>query len=335
VAVKAVIIGGGVVGCITAIKLKENGYDVTVVDKSVVGEESSAAGAGIIFPLMPWNYESRVFDLCLGALSFYKNLSIKLIKAGFEDPEFIESGMICIDPSDKNEIVQWGKKNNFTINEYLFDNKPSYELSKVAQINPKKLMKALKQYISKLGVELIENVNMRKIEKKSNYLDGWPTNNNEIIKGDFFVTTVGAWSSEINDDYKNKIYPIRGQIIRYPKSEIKLDKILYSKNFYLLQRKCGSILAGSTIENVGFDKTVTPKAANELNEKAINLVPELRNFKPCNQWAGLRPGVKGNIPFIEQDNNYKNVYINSGHYRYGLTMAPKSANEVLKLIEDK
>ena len=115
-AVKAVIIGGGVVGCITAIKLKENGYDVTVVDKSVVGEESSAAGAGIIFPLMPWNYESRVFDLCLGALSFYKNLSIKLIKAGFEDPEFIESGMICIDPSDKKQIVEWGKSNNFTIN---------------------------------------------------------------------------------------------------------------------------------------------------------------------------------------------------------------------------
>ena len=69
-AVKAVIIGGGVVGCITAIKLKENGYDVTLVDKSVVGEESSAAGAGIIFPLMPWNYESRVFDLCLGAFIF-------------------------------------------------------------------------------------------------------------------------------------------------------------------------------------------------------------------------------------------------------------------------
>ena len=334
-AVKAVIIGGGVVGCVTAIKLKESGYDVTIVDKSVVGEESSAAGAGIIFPLMPWNYESRVFDLCSGALTFYKNLSIKLIKAGFEDPEFIESGMICIDPLDKNEIMQWGKKNNFRINEYSFNNRPSYELPKVAQINPKKLMKSLKQYILMLGIELMENVNMLKIKKKSNYLHGWPTKNNELIRGDFFVTTVGAWSSEINDGYKNKIYPIRGQIIRYPKSEIKLDNILYSKNFYLLQRKCGSILAGSTIENVGFDKTITPKAANELIKKAINLVPELCNLKPCKQWAGLRPGVKGNIPFIEQDNNYKNVYINSGHYRYGLTMAPKSANEVLKLIENK
>ena len=330
---RAVIIGGGVVGCVTALKLKESGYDVTVVDRSIIGEESSAAGAGIIFPLMPWNYESRVFDLSVGALSFYKNLSNKLINDGCEDPEFIESGMICIDPSDKKEIVQWGKKNNFKIKEYLFNNSPSYELTKVAQINPKKLMFSLKQYISKLGIELIENMKMSKIEKKSNYLYGWPTENKGLIKGDFFVTTVGAWSSEINDGYKNKIYPIKGQIISYPKSEIKLDKILYSKNFYLLQRKCGSILAGSTIENVGFDKTVTTKAANELNEKAINLLPELRDLKPCNQWAGLRPGVKRNIPLIEQDSYYKNVYINSGHYRYGLTMAPKSANEILKLIQ--
>ena len=73
-AARAVIIGGGVVGCVTAIKLKESGYDVTVVDKSFVGEESSAAGAGIIFPLMPWNYNARVYQLCSGALGFYKDL---------------------------------------------------------------------------------------------------------------------------------------------------------------------------------------------------------------------------------------------------------------------
>lgn len=332
-ALRAVVIGGGIVGCITAIKLKESGYDVTVVDKSVVGEESSSAGAGIIFPLMPWSYEPRVYELCSGALSFYKDLSEKLIKDGFGDPEFIESDMICIAPSDKKEMMQWAKKNNFKINECLFNNRPSYELKRVAQINPKKLMISLKKYIPELGIKLIENINMSKIGKTSNYLHGWPTNNNDLIKGDFFVTTAGAWSPDINEEYRGKIYPIRGQIIRYPKSEIKLDKILYSENFYLLQRKCGSILAGSTIENVGFDKTITSEAAHELKEKAINLVPELSAIEPCKQWAGLRPGVKNNIPFIKQDNCYKNVYINSGHYRYGLTMAPKSAEEILELIE--
>ena len=186
-AVRAVIIGGGIVGCITAIKLKENGYDVTVVDKSVVGEESSAAGAGILFPLMPWNYESKVYQLCSGASGFYKNLSEKLIIGGFGDPEFIESGMICIEPSDKSGIVQWAIKNNFKINESLFNNRPSFELENVAQLNPKKLMISLKHYIKALGIKLIENCNLKKIQKKSNYLNGWPTDENDLIEGDIFI----------------------------------------------------------------------------------------------------------------------------------------------------
>jgi glycine oxidase len=333
VAVRAVIIGGGVVGCVTAIKLKESGYDVTVVDKSVVGEESSAAGAGIIFPLMPWNYEARVYQLCSGALEFYKDLSKKLIKGGFGDPEFIESGMICIEPSDKKEIMQWAKKNNFKINKCFFNNRPSFELANVAQLNPKKLMISLKHYIEGLGIKLIENCNLKKIQKKSNYLNGWPTDNNDLIEGDIFIITAGAWSSHIINNDIEEIYPVRGQLIKFKKTSTMLDKILYSKNFYLLQRKCGSIVAGSTIENVGFNNTTTFQAAKELKEKTINLIPELKEIEPYEQWAGLRPGVKNNIPLIQKDSIYKNIYINSGHFRYGITMAPKSADEILKLIQ--
>ena len=331
-AVRAVIIGGGVVGCITAIKLKENGYDVTVVDKSLVGEESSAAGAGILFPLMPWNYDSKVYQLCSGASGFYKNLSEKLIIGGFGDPEFIESGMICIEPSHKRGIVQWAIKNNFKINESLFNNRPSFELENVAQLNPKKLMISLKHYIKELGIKLIENCNLSKIQKKSNYLKGWPTKNNNLIEGDIFIITAGAWSSQIINNEQNEIYPVRGQLIKFKKSNIKLDKILYSENFYLLQRNCGAIVAGSTIENVGFDNTTTIQAAYDLKEKTISLIPELKELEPYEQWAGLRPGIKNNIPLIKMDRFYKNIYINSGHYRYGITMAPKSAEEILKLI---
>jgi len=332
VAVRAVIIGGGIVGCITAIKLKENGYDVTVLDKSVVGEESSAAGAGILFPLMPWNYESKVYQLCSGASDFYKNLSEKLIIGGFGDPEFIESGMICIEPSDKSEIVQWAIKNNFKINESLFNNRPSFELENVSQLNPKKLMISLKHYMKALGIKLIENCNLKKIQRKSNYLNGWATIENDLIEGDIFIITAGAWSSQIINNNADEIYPVRGQLIKFKNTSINLDKILYSENFYLLQRKCGAIVAGSTIENVGFDNTTTIQAAYDLKEKTISLVPELKELEPYEQWAGLRPGIKNNIPLIKMDKFHKNIYINSGHYRYGITMAPKSADEILKLI---
>ena len=331
-AVRAVIIGGGIVGCITAIKLKENGYDVTVVDKSVVGEESSAAGAGILFPLMPWNYESKVYQLCSGASGFYKNLSENLIIGGFGDPEFIESGMICIEPSDKRGIMQWAIKNNFKINESLFNNRPSFEIENVAQLNPKKLMVSIRLYIKALGIKLIENCNLKKIQNKSNYLNGWPTDENDLIEGDIFIITAGAWSSQIINNNVDEIYPVRGQLIKFKKTSINLDKILFSKNFYLLQRKCGAIVAGSTIENVGFDNTTTIQAAYDLKEKTISLVPELKELEPYEQWAGLRPGIKNNIPLIKMDKLHKNIYINSGHYRYGITMAPKSADEILKLI---
>ena len=331
-AVRAVIIGGGIVGCITAIKLKENGYDVTVVDKSVVGEESSAAGAGILFPLMPWNYESKVYQLCSGASGFYKNLSENLIIGGFGDPEFIESGMICIEPSDKRGIMQWAIKNNFKINESLFNNRPSFEIENVAQLNPKKLMVSIRLYIKALGIKLIENCNLKKIQNKSNYLNGWPTDENDLIEGDIFIITAGAWSSQIINNNVDEIYPVRGQLIKFKKTSINLDKILFSKNFYLLQRKCGAIVAGSTIENVGFDNTTTIQAAYDLKEKTISLVPELKELEPIEQWAGLRPGIKNNIPLIKMDKFHKNIYINSGHYRYGITMAPKSADEILKLI---
>ena len=330
--VRAVIIGGGIVGCITAIKLKENGYDVTVVDKSVVGEESSAAGAGILFPLMPWNYDSKVYQLCYGASDFYKNLSEKLISGGFGDPEFIESGMICIEPSDKTRIMQWTLKNNFKIKDCLFNNRPSFELENLAQLNPKKLMISLKHYIKALGIKLIENCNLKKIQKKTNYLNGWPTDEDDLIEGDIFIITAGAWSTQIINNDEDEIYPVRGQLIKFEKTSIKLDKILYSENFYLLQRKCGAIVAGSTIENVGFDNTTTIQAAYDLKEKTISLIPELKEFEPNEQWAGLRPGIKNNIPLIRMDKFYKNIYFNSGHYRYGITMAPKSADEVLKII---
>ena len=107
----------------------------------------------------------------------------------------------------------------------------------------------------------------------------------------------------------------------------------YIQKFLFTTRKCGSIVAGSTIENVGFDNTTTFQAAKELKEKTINLIPELKEFEPYEQWAGLRPGVKNNIPLIQMDRFHKNIYINSGHYRYGITMAPKSADEILKLIQ--
>jgi len=331
---KVAVIGAGIVGCLSAIKLKESGYDVTLIDKNEIGKESSWAGAGILFPLMPWEYEARVFELCIFATDFYKKFSPKLFKITGIDPEFIESGLVCIDPPDKKNILNWAKKNHFNIDKYSFSNIPSYLFPKVTQIHPPRLMKAIKLFMQGIGINIRENTNLIKLKKEGHNIESWPTTENEQIKADIFVITSGAWSSNLDDDYEDIIYPVRGQMIQYKKTDVNMKHVLYSDDFYILQRKDGVILAGSTVEHVGFDKNTEASALYELMEKTSILIPELKGVIPENHWAGIRPGTKGNIPVIKKSENYENIFINSGHYRYGLTMAPKSAEELYKVISD-
>ena len=66
--------------------------------------------------------------------------------------------------------------------------------------------------------------------------------------------------------------------------------------------------------------------------KAEALVPDLEDVQVENHWSGFRPGTKENIPFIQKDDDYENVFVNSGHFRYGLTMAPQSADKLNEIL---
>ena len=69
-----------------------------------------------------------------------------------------------------------------------------------------------------------------------------------------------------------------------------------------------------------------------LSQKAETLIPDLADVQVENHWAGFRPETKKNIPFIQKDDNYENVFVNSGHFRYGLTMAPQSAEKLNEIL---
>ena len=331
---KVAVIGAGIVGCLTAIKLKESGYDVTLIDKNEIGKESSWAGAGILFPLMPWDYEPRVFELCTSAANFYEQFSSKLFKITGIDSEFIESGLVCINPRGRENILNWAKNNNLKINECTFLDQPSYFFPRVTQIRPPRLMKAIKLFMQEIGINIRENTNLIKLKKESHTIKSWPTAENGQIKADIFVITSGAWTSNLVIDHEDIIYPVRGQMIQYKKIEVNIKHVLYSDDFYVLQRKDGVILAGSTVEHVGFDKNTDTATLNDLMKKTSILIPELKGVIPENHWAGIRPGSKGNIPVIRKAEDYENIFINSGHYRYGLTMAPRSAEELYKVISE-
>lgn len=100
----------------------------------------------------------------------------------------------------------------------------------------------------------------------------------------------------------------------------------------MIPRLDGYLLAGSTLEDVGFDHGVTENVRHELQLKAEAIMPELKGQPIIKHWSGLRPGTPENLPTISAHPTINNLFLNTGHFRYGLTMAPASAKLVTALM---
>ncbi len=206
-------------------------------------------------------------------------------------------------------------------------------MPKVAQVRNPRLLQALKKWLIMHDVTLLECSQLASIQE-TNALNTWHTTTGEVLRADIFVVTSGAWSFELlKDTAANiEIKPMRGQILLYQMPAQTLQHIVYQDGFYLLQRRDGFLLAGSTLEDVGFDISVTESAKQEMQTKAEAIMPALKYAEIRKHWSGLRPGAPDNIPTIGQHPTIKNLYLNTGHFRYGLTMAPASAKILADLI---
>lgn len=324
-------------GCMTALQLVQRGCQVTIVERNQIAAqtsgESSWAGAGILFPLLPWMYKDEVNTLALRGSSLYPQICDELKRATGIDPEYIQSGMLIQPPLDADVAINWCTKNQVewqTIGDNLF-------LPAVAQVRPPQLLKALRQNLLQKGVNLIENTELKPL-KNIQKLDAWQTTQGKTLEADQFVVTSGAWSFELLKDTAANlnIKPMRGQILLYDLSHQAVadlpTNIIYRDGFYLVPRRDGLLLAGSTLEDVGFDARTSEDVKQQLKTKAESILPILKSMPIHKHWSGLRPGTPDNLPTIAQHPSIKNLFLNTGHFRYGLTMAPASAELVATLV---
>ncbi len=162
---------------------------------------------------------------------------------------------------------------------------------------------------------------MRKLNKKNNTITNVKTIN-QTFSADKIIITAGAWSSQLLKS-KINITPVKGQMLLFRAPKDLLTKIILYHNHYVIPRLDGLILAGSTMEyHAGFNKIPTQAAFTELYQSAINILPALKDCPVIAQWTGLRPfNVQGD-PIIGVVPPYKNLYMNAGHFRNGLVLAP-------------
>jgi len=340
-----IIVGGGIVGCMTAMELANRGCRVTIVERNEIASqtsgESSWAGGGIVFPLLPWHYSDSVNRLAINGANSYRELSLLLFKETGVDSNFEQSGFLLLPSFDLDAARTWCVQNHVpleTVNASAFGvQSPSGEdalwLPTICQIRPPFFMKAMRHWLeNNSNITLLEHTELMPL-KQVEKLREWQTINGEKLSADKFVVTSGAWSFQLLKETTAKlnIKPMRGQILLYqPKKN--LEQIVYREGFYMIPRLDGYLLAGSTLEDVGFDTTVTEEVRAEISAKAEAIMPALKSSAIIKHWSGLRPGTPENLPTIGAHPSIKNLYLNTGHFRYGLTMAPASAKLLASLM---
>lgn len=208
-------------------------------------------------------------------------------------------------------------------------------LPEVAQVRNPRLLQALYKRIRQLGGKIIEHCEVQELEISGQKVHAIRTPS-EKHSADQYILSAGAWSRKILGEHALNlaIKPIRGQMLLYRLPGNPLCSIVLQRDLYLIPRRDGHLLVGSTIEDTGFDKQITLDAKNRLSSWAEEILPQLKNTPLLKHWSGLRPATPDNIPIIGPHPFLENLYINSGHFRYGVTMAPGSAeilvNEILK-----
>lgn len=315
------IIGAGVAGLTTAQRLLLLGASVTIVERGAVGRESSWAGGGILSPLCPWDYPDEVTRLTSLGAALFPQWAADLHTATGIDPEYEVSGMLVLPPFDHSLARQWCEEHGVRLEE----KHESLLLPDVAQVRNPRLVQALRKHVEMLGGHIVEQCEVQGISTDGGRVQALFTSGGEI-SADRYIVTAGAWSKELLGAYALQldIKPMRGQMLLFKFAQPPLRHILLQDGMYLIPRRDGHLLVGSTMEDVGFDTSTTVEARDSLWQRAQLLLPALRDMPLVQHWSGLRPASPRNIPTIGRHPQLDNLYLNSGHFRYGVTMAPAS-----------
>lgn len=335
-----VIIGGGVIGMMTAFELAYRDWDVSIIEKNECGKESSWAGSGILSPLYPWNEHEAVHALTVFGQEQYPQLSNQLIQNTGIDPECVVSGMLYIKPNDQPRVKEWLDIRSvpYLEQESGFQNQkvPCIFLPHTMQIRNPRLGKAIRSLLLNRGVTVLEHESIIQLSMANNRVQSIETDR-RTIGSDVFVFASGAWTKEILKPlgYAVDVKPVKGQVIGIQTPPGLLQTMMMYDSRYIIPRNDGLVLVGSTVEDVGFNKESTEVVKAELMEEAYQMCPQLRGYRVVHHWAGLRPGTNRSVPYICQLPDCENAYVSAGHFRYGLTLAPASARLLVDLIEDK
>lgn len=334
------VIGAGVNGLATALELARRGLAVTVLDKGEPARESTWAGSGIISPLPPWKYSDDVNRVALRGMQLFEAWTAELTRLSGVDTEYHRCGMAVME-SQVEQGLDWCRQHDLpaavadcaSLCPALAPARCVW-LPNIGTARNPRLARALYGACLASGVEMLPHTPAQSLLAEDTRVTGVVTPAG-VLQAERYVLAAGAWSSQLLGSQSEglQVWPQRGQILLFRAAPGLLPFITLTEDwFYLVPRRDGLILAGTTRESVGFDKTVTESARIGIHQRAGDVLPALRLLQPELHWAGLRPASPDYLPTVGRHPLLGNLYANTGHRSYGVTEAPATAEHLAALM---
>jgi glycine oxidase len=344
-----IVIGGGIMGCGVALRLAQAGVDVTVLERAIPGAEASSAAAGILAPQMEAAGPGPFLDLCLRSRALYPAFADELREASGVDVQYLPSGLFHVAFTAEamhhlETIVAWQRASGLRAEVLGAADARALEpnLSPAAlgvghfpddhQVDNRLLVRALSIAAARAGVRFRTGY-VRGLEVKDDRAVGVDLDGEKLAAG-ATVIAAGSWSSLIHGARIDPqvIRPVRGQMVELQLRLPPLQRILFSeRKGYVVPRRDGRVIAGSTTEFAGFEKQVTAGGLARILQVALELCPALQDAQVLSFWAGLRPYTEDHLPLLGPG-ALEGLFLATGHFRNGILLAPISARVVADAV---
>lgn len=318
-----IIAGGGLVGVCSALELRKRGVTVLVLERGEPGCEASSAAAGMLAPADP-DTPAALRAIALEAARIYPEFIDSLQRASGIQVDFRRHGTIILGeqtaPPEYRNLSAGALRNLEPAIEAL--DYPAFFIEEET-VDPVLLMRAAVRAALLSGVEIRSGITVRQLHWSGSQVE--VVTEGESLAANAAVNCMGSWSGP-------PVKPRKGQMMYLqPTKAGLLQHAVRAPGAYLVPRSSGKILVGTTVEDVGFDKSVHNETIGTMHRAAAQYLPELAAAEVIETWAGLRPGSPDDLPLIGATNDPR-VFLASGLFRNGILLSPITARVVADLV---
>ncbi|WP_246938939.1 glycine oxidase ThiO [Bacillus pinisoli] len=348
-----IVVGGGIIGNSIAYSLLKRGQSVLVIEKGEINRKASSAAAGMLAAQAEVTEAGPLFDLARKSRNMFPSLNEELMERTGVDIELIQKGMLTTAyTNDKvqelKEVIDFqrslGEEAVWLTREDIQQVEPNLSEKVIGgmyaprdgQVSAFKLASGFARGASALGGDYLEFTDVHGLLIEEGRVRGV-----QALQGEFYSENVviagGAWSTFLLKqlDVNLGMYPVKGECFSVITALPLITKTIFAEDCYIVPKREGRILVGATMVPHTFDEKVTADGVSWLLERAISILPALKEAEWERAWAGIRPQTTDGLPYLGVHPTISGLFVATGHYRNGVLLSPITGEVIADMIEQK